>query len=281
MLDSYEDAGKFLEGRRGIQAAIYNSNLKRYIFGHYDDELTLQSNENQTDANCDMVAETSDGPAIVVNSIKTEPDDLLDTDNVLEFPADSNENFDISVDSQPEHLLQISFSSEDELNDTSENGALAECEANLVGSLDTSHNDVNIVQEIAHPETPIGNTNYSSAELTRTQVKEEPKINYLNLPDEILEISGDEFDALREELAYGSDGDDSFDELRKEFDNIIAKGIDLPGPIKDEPVDTLEKGDVMPSAIERKRAEYQNSETDDSFDPVLGNMPRLINVSKN
>lgn len=222
-----------------------------------------------------MVAETSDG------AIKTDPVDLLDTDIVLDVSGDSNENLDISVDSQHEYRLQISFSDKDEICDTSQNSARAESVANLVESVDTAQNYIDDVQEIVHPETPIGNMNNSSAELAPTQVKEEPKTSFLNLPDDILEISGDEFHALREELAYGSDGDDSFDELRKEFDNLIAKGIDLPGPIKEEPVDIMEKSDVMPSAIERIRAEYPNSEADESFDPVLGNMPRLINVSKN
>lgn len=281
MLDSYVEAEKFLEGRRGIQVAIYNSNLKRYIFGHYDDELTRQNNKNQTNGNCNVVAEISNGPVVAVNSIKSEPVDLLNTDNVLEASGDSNENLDISVDSQREYLLQISFSDQDEINDTSENGARAECGTNLAESVDTAHNYVDEMRGITNSETPIGNTNDLFTDLTPIQVKEEPKISFLNLPDDILEISGDEFDALREEIAYGSDGDDSFDELRKEFDNLLAKGIDLPDPIKEEPVDMLKHCDVMPSATERICAEYPNSEIDDSFDPVLGNMPRLINVSKN
>lgn len=37
--DEYDDAIKFLENRRGIRAAIYNSNLKRYIFSQYDHTL--------------------------------------------------------------------------------------------------------------------------------------------------------------------------------------------------------------------------------------------------
>lgn len=218
----------------------------------------------------------NDGLANAVNSIKTETVDLLDTDTVLDLSGDLNANLDISVVSKREESLDISFSDEYELNYTSENEARAECVANLVESVYTAHNDVGDLQEIAHSETAVENTNESAA----TKVKEEPKINFLHLPDDILEISGDEFDALREELAYGSDCDDSFDELRKEFDNLIAKGIDLPGPIKEEPVDSLEKRDVMPSAIERICAEYPNKKTDDSYDLVLGNIPRLINVSK-
>lgn len=121
------------------------------------------------------------------------------------------------------HSLQTD---EDVLNDTSENEALAnedESVANSVESIDTAHNDVDDGQ--AHPEIPIENLNDISSELAPTQVKKEPKMNFLNLPDDILEISGDEFDVLREELAYGNDCDDSFDELRKELQNSMTKNL--------------------------------------------------------
>lgn len=68
---------------------------------------------------------------------------------------------------------------------------------------------------------------------SQLSTKMEDIIRSLILPDEILEISGEEFDALREDLAYESESEDSFIGLQKEFDNLVSSGIKLPVPIKE------------------------------------------------
>lgn len=138
-------------------------------------------------------------------------------------------------------------------------------------------------------------------ENTINSVEEKEKVRFLNLTNEVLEISGDDLDALREELAYGSDNEDSFAELVKEFDNLVENGIKLPAPIKEElndangqsaEVPNLNENPVNdvtndldpenigePSTNDRIRAEYTKCQVENSTDPVLGNMARLFNVS--
>lgn len=271
-----------MENRRGIRAALYNANLKRYIFNEYDQRLARQNFANMPNEPDDdgEIAGTSEsinndseqGP----NLVKIEPTlHLYDNDSIDLF--DESENSNQNGESH-EHRSSTPFDDNDSIHigDPSSVGA--------IGNDDSIQNAIH--------SSPLLD------EIANNSFEEKENVRFLNLTDEILEISGDDFDALREELAYGSDNEDSFAELVKEFDNLVVNGIQLPAPIKEELNDVDEQSVNVPnptndmannfdlenigelSSNDRIRAEYANCQAENNTDSVLGNMPRLVNVCK-
>lgn len=273
-----------MENRRGIHAALYNANLKRYIFNEYDQRLARVNCANMPNEPDDdeEIAGTSES----INNDSEQGQNLVKIEPTLHL-HDNNESIDLLDETEisnqnGEHRSSTPFDDNDSIyfGDPSSVGEIG---------IDDS------IQNAVH-SSPLLDENANNS------FEEKEKVRFLNLTDEILEISGDEFDALREELAYGSDNEDSFAELVKEFDNLVENGIQLPAPIKEELNDDDEQSANVPnlnenpsndmankfdlenigelSSIDRIRAEYANCEVQNNTDPVLGNMPRLVNVSK-
>lgn len=270
-----------MENRRGIQAAIYNSNLKRYIFNQYDHALAENNSKGVSNdgeiASCSRAI--TDVPRVVLNRVKVEPASRFNNTNTLEISDESIEQ-DLPQN-LPQQYHQINpFFDDDFLGDV-----------NHVADDDSGDLMPNISAE-------------EDENASEPQIKQEQKINFLNLPDELLDISDDEFDALRDEIAYGN-GEDSFEELRNEFDNLIKNGIKLPAAIKEEPAEEksvvhlnvvaennvlsgelsvalneVVENDGAPSAHDRLRLEYAKCKLVNACDPVLGNLVRFENVGQ-
>lgn len=195
-----------------------------------------------------------------------------------------------------EHRDSISLpfdASDASSNVDNENSSVA-----ALANVDPIQSAIDSLIDIEHPASPAQSSSDMPIQL---RIKEEKGMRFLNLPDEILEISGEEFDALREDLAYDTDSEDSFVGLQKEFENLVSSGINLPAPIKEEPNDGIEKGVNVSNHVENRNndlanaidneggelcandrihPEYPNSQVDNNFDPVLGNMAKLVNVSE-
>lgn len=214
------------------------------------------------------------------------------------FNWNNTEFFDMSDDlvRNEEHhgLIPLSFDASDaSSNVDNENSSVA-----ALANVDPIQSAIDFLIDIEYPASPAQSSSDMPSQL---RIKVEEGMQFLNLPDEILEISGEEFDALREDLAYDTDSEDSFVGLQKEFENLVSSGINLPAPIKEEPNGGIEKGVNVSNHVENRNnnlanafdneggelcannrihTEYPNSQVDNNFDPVLGNMAKLVNVSE-
>lgn len=290
MTDSFNDAVEYIKKQRNIKAALYNANLRRYIFDEYDQRLARQNASMPNGADNDGAstsASINNETVPVERSVKIDPQYQLNDTDLLEVSDDSNQNNE-----------SVATLQDDRASTPFDENAPNNFE-NLIGSVDSLGNDpiqnaIDFTNDVDCSPLPPENENDS--------FEEKEKVRFLNLADEILEVSGDEFDALREEIAYGSDNEDSFEELVKEFDNLVANGIKLPAPIKEEVNDADgQSANVLnpnenpisdlpnkfnpenigePSPSDRIRAEYSKCEAEKNTDPVLGNMARLVNVSR-
>lgn len=280
--------------RRGIRAAIYNFNLKRYIFDEYDQRLARHNDAN-------MLNEEGDDEAIASTSASVN-DESEHVENLVKieqtYHPNDNELIDLFDESDisnrngesHEHRTSTPFN-DNAFNDFGELSAVGDDEA--IENADAIENANAIENAVDSSPLPAENIN--------NFVEEKEKVRFLNLINEVLEISGDDLDALHEELAYGSDNEVSFAELVKEFDNLVENGMKLPAPIKEElddangqsaEVQNLNENPVndvtndldpenigKPSTNDRIRAEYTKCQVENTTDPVLGNMARLFNVS--
>lgn len=291
-LDSYDQGVKFLYTQRDIVPIIYNENLNRFIFNQHDNLLELE-NVADTEENGASIENTD-----VYESLAQPPKEEIGNGSVIEISAESeldlNENYESTHSSNVGNISLVRSSREEffECSDPSlfdESGLIniIENEKNVVYTSvendEAGRQDENSETSRTHDEIYLERTNDENASITEPQeIKKEKTVKYLNLPDEVLDVSDEEFEALRQEIAYSyDDNDDSFEELKKEFDGLLAEGYKIPMPIKEEPVDIGHESNHLVPNISTNfiRLEYPNSIVEYDMDPVLGTMPRMVNVS--
>lgn len=326
-LDAYDDANEFLYGRRSILAKVYAANLKRFIFNQYDEALQQQNmdgHDAELSAAVDDVTNNGgnqpapDGQAAggeqpLASAIKKEPVFLNDPDLVITIDdlvlVDENdvdrrewtENlFEQIAEAVCDNDYHVDNGHEAQVDDGNHNGASTASQRSI--SSEFADYEERVLDAAEPHNASLGHENTT----TKAAIKSEEPIVFLNLPNEVLDVSDDLFDALREEIAYDGDSDNSLDELKKEFDHLIKDGKTLPPPLivkvesETESISQIAQNDIEAVPIGDSSAtnvgnlsnpnesnesdaftaaEYANSEVEDGYDPVLGNIPRKVNVS--
>lgn len=303
-------------GRRNILAKIYAANLKRFIFNRYDDTLddlpneVMNGNGNAIDGVANDVEEEADvNESIAAISIKKEPVFWNDPDLVVTIDDFILIDENVVEPTWVEDLHSQVFA-EALVHNANSSGSRDHQELNLIDTQNTS--SVNSHEPSSEELNDDGIENSSSShepeghDLAEIQsnpicngidilppqpkIKTESPLKFLNMPNEVLDVSDEIFDSLREELAYDDESDDSDSELQKEFDHLVESGVSLPKPKickletnndTEEMTDVTEEPaiDTGETASGFEHDEFASCEIETSLDPVLGNIPRKVNVS--